>query len=74
MAGGLMMAEPKRGRGRPKGEGRMPTALAVKGSAEWRDWVNALASHCRIDAAKLVDLALTSYAEEAGFKLPPPKR
>jgi hypothetical protein len=69
------MARPK---GKPKrkaeGPGASPIAITIRGSLEWRGWVERGADHCRTDVAKLVDVALIRYLREQGFTDPPPKR
>jgi len=68
------MARPKP---TPKGTpepGPRPTALTIKGSMEWRAWVDRGAKHCRTDVAKLVDAALVSHLKAQGFAEPPPER
>jgi hypothetical protein len=54
--------------------GPRPTALTIKGTLEWRAWVDEGAEHCRTDVAKLVDAALVHYLKAQGFLKPPPKR
>jgi hypothetical protein len=51
-----------------------PTAFAIKGSLEWREWVEQGADHCRTDVSKLIDAALVEYLRERGYTNPPPKR
>lgn len=51
-----------------------PTAIAVRGSLEWREWLERGARHCRLDVAKLVDLSVTKYLRDQGFAEPPPER
>jgi hypothetical protein len=51
-----------------------PTAFAIKGSLEWREWVEQGAEHCRTDVSKLIDAALVEYLRSRGFDNPPPKR
>jgi hypothetical protein len=51
-----------------------PLALTIRGSVEWREWVQRGADHCRTDVAKLVDAALIRYLKEQGFTEQPPKR
>jgi hypothetical protein len=68
------MAENTRPRGRPKGSGPpRGNVLALKGSPEWKAWLDAFADHCRLKLADTVDQALAAYAEHRGFR-PPPKR
>ncbi len=54
--------------------GRKPTALTVKGSEEWKEWIEEAASHCRISVSSLVDLAVTQYVKNQGFTKKPPER
>ena len=54
--------------------GPRPTALTIKGTPEWRKWVDRGADHCRTDVAKLVDAALIEYLKVKGFVEAPPKR
>lgn len=61
----------------PKGDSdgsRKATVLAIKGSAEWKEWLDRAARHCRVSTSALVDLALTRYVKEQGFDDPPPQR
>jgi acyl-CoA-binding protein len=54
--------------------GEKPTALTIKGSLEWRNWVDRGAKHCRTDSAKLVDAALVDYLKARGFDEEAPER
>lgn len=65
------MARPKKILSEP---GPKPTALTIKGSRLWRAWVDGLAKHRRTDVAKVVDAALTEYAEKYGYEEKPPER
>jgi hypothetical protein len=49
-------------------------ALTIRGSKEWREWVNRAADFCRTDVAKLVDASLIRYVRDQGFTEEPPKR
>lgn len=53
---------------------RQPTAITVRGSKEWRAWVEKGAKHCLTDTSKLVDAAITKYLKEQGFSDPRPER
>ncbi len=67
-------AEPK-GAGRPPSpEGPKPNVLSIRGSTEWRDWLNRLSEHCRLKAADVIDRALIVYAQKEGFDEPAPRR
>lgn len=69
------MARPK---ATPKGAAklpqRQPTAITVRGSKEWREWLERGADHCLTDVAKLVDVAVSQYLKSQGFEEPRPKR
>jgi hypothetical protein len=71
MAAGLMAK--KRGPGRPKSDGPKGNVVALKGTPEWKAWLDAFADHCRLSLAGVIDLSLERLAEEKGFR-PPPKR
>lgn len=55
-------------------EGPRPTALSIKGTLAWREWVDRGAKHCRTDVAKLIDAALVEYLKARGFDEPAPER
>ncbi len=59
---------------KPDPEPPRPTALAIKGSAEWRAWVQEAAEFCRTDTSKLVDASIVEYVKKRGFTKEPPKR
>lgn len=50
------------------------TVLTIRGTQEWRDWLERAANHCRLTTSTLVDLAVTRFAREQGFEEAPPKR
>lgn len=56
------------------GKGPRPTALTIKGTLDWRAWVERGAVHCRTDVAKLVDAALVDYLKAKGFEESAPPR
>jgi hypothetical protein len=61
--------------GRPKSaEGPKPNVLSIRGSTEWRDWLNELSDHCRLKSADVIDRALIVYAKQEGFAKSAPKR
>lgn len=66
----LDMARTKKSAPKPEPK---PTVISLKGSGEWRVWLQELSSHCRTDAAKVIDAALIDYAKTKGFmkKAPP---
>jgi hypothetical protein len=62
-------ATPAKARPAPKG-----IVITIKGSTEWRDWMNSGADFLRLSTATMVDLAVIEYLKAHGFKEPPPKR
>jgi hypothetical protein len=48
--------------------------FSLRGSPEWKKWVDLLAKHCRTDVAKLIDSALVDYARTHGFDRQAPER
>jgi hypothetical protein len=50
------------------------TVISVKGSNEWREWLQEGAEFCRTDTAKMLDAAIVAYLKAQGFVKPPPKR
>jgi hypothetical protein len=51
-----------------------PLAVQVRGSAEWKAWVERLAARDRASVADLTDRALAAYARQIGFAEEPPER
>lgn len=48
--------------------------ISIKGTAEFRDWLNRLADHERVTAVAVIERALVEYAANHGFAEPAPKR
>lgn len=48
-----------------------PTAINLRGSPEWKQWVKDLAQENRQDVSVLIDMLLARYAKETGFRNPP---
>jgi hypothetical protein len=66
------MVEPKKTPGRPKGPRPVrETVVALKGSPEWKTWLDRFAYHCRLGLADTIEQSLVYYAEERGFGGPP---
>lgn len=61
--------KPKNKGGRPKGK-RPPIkpSVSLKGSEEWRKWLEELAHHVRLPMTYTIDQALMVYAEAMEFK------
>ncbi len=51
-----------------------PLAIQVRGSAEWKAWLERLAAFDRATVADVADRAIARYAREIGFPEPPPER
>ena len=60
-------------RGRPKANGRNSGVVALKGTPEWKAWLDGFAVHCRLGLAGVIDLALERLADQRDYP-PPPKR
>jgi hypothetical protein len=69
-----LMAKPKKKPSHGPESKRQPTALTVRGSKEWREWLERGAEFCRTDTSKLVDISVAHYLRGQGFTEPPPKR
>lgn len=50
------------------------TVLTIKGTDEWRGWLERLGKHLRTPTSTIVDHALVRYAKENGFSEPAPER
>jgi hypothetical protein len=58
--------------GRPKRLGpARETVVALKGSMEWKAWLDEFASHCRLGLADTIEQSLLTYAKEREFGIPP---
>ena len=67
-----MADQDRRKPGRPKREGpARETVVALKGSAEWKAWLDDFADHCRLGLADTVEQSLLFYAKERNFRGPP---
>lgn len=53
---------------------RPTIAVTLRGSPEWKAWIEAGARYCRTDVAKLIDAAVVDYLRARGFKQEPPER
>jgi hypothetical protein len=49
-------------------------AVTLRGSPEWKEWLEGLAFHCRLDVAKVIDRALIDYAKKEGYGREAPRR
>lgn len=53
---------------------RRSTVLTIRGTDEWREWLERAARHSRMTVSTFVDLAVAKLASENGFAEPPPQR
>jgi hypothetical protein len=48
--------------------------VQLKGTDEWKAWLEDLSKHLRMPISSVVDNALVSYAKAQGFVKSPPER
>lgn len=48
--------------------------VALRGTEEWRDWLNSLGDHMSMPASVVIVQAVREYARAHGFDEPMPKR
>ena len=53
---------------------RRMTVMTIKGTVEWKEWLDRLADFSRLPSTVLIDVALADWAKQHGFEEPPPKR
>jgi hypothetical protein len=70
----LVGANPEAVEAMPHAPETKPTAIIIRCSQAWLEWLRRAAKHCRTDAAKLVDAAVADYARRRGFDEKPPER
>jgi hypothetical protein len=63
---------PVKAQAQPPGPRR--TVLTIKGTDEWRIWLEGLGDHLRTPTSTIVDHALVRYAKEVGYTKEAPKR
>ena len=51
-----------------------PLAIQVRGSPEWKRWLEELAEFDRSNLADICDRSIAAYARAIGFPKPPPPR
>jgi hypothetical protein len=58
--------------GRPKGLRPVrDTVVALKGSPEWKLWLDLFSGHCRLGLADTIEQSLVYYAKEREYRGPP---
>lgn len=50
-----------------------PNAITIRGSAEWKGWLEQFAMKLRTRPTAVIDLALAKLAEQERFNEPPPR-
>jgi hypothetical protein len=50
------------------------TILNLKGTREYKDWLDSLSDFSHMPAATLFDVAIAEYSKRVGFPRPAPKR
>jgi hypothetical protein len=65
------MTAKKKGPGRPKGPIRRETVLGLKGTPEWKTWLEEYAEFCRLSMVDTIDQDLAEGAKRKGFRSPP---
>ena len=54
-------------------KGTQPNAITIRGSVEWKEWLDRFAAKMRIKPTAIIDLALAKLADQEGFSEPPPR-
>ena len=50
-----------------------PNAITIRGSADWKSWLEDFAGRMRTKPTAIIDLALAKLAQQEGFREPPPR-
>jgi hypothetical protein len=53
---------------------RKPLVVQIRGSLEWKAWVERVAEFDRHSVAEFADRAMAEYAQRIGFAERPPRR
>jgi hypothetical protein len=69
-----VMAKKKAATGRKPAADRLGIVVTLKGSPEWKAWVDKLATFDRSSVAALIDRALAHYGKAIGFGEEAPER
>ena len=67
------MATKRKTKQRTTMKGTQPNAIAIRGSREWKEWLDEFAAKLRSKPAKIIDLSLAKLAAQEGFREPPPR-
>jgi hypothetical protein len=55
----------------PKVVASQPNAITIRGSADWKSWLEDFAGRMRTKPTAVIDLALAKLAQQEGFREPP---
>jgi hypothetical protein len=72
--GTLEMTKKKGDGGHPKNWNAKPIIIQLRGSPEFKAWVEALAEFDATSVAELTERAYANYARQIGFTNPRPRR
>jgi hypothetical protein len=50
-----------------------PIAITIRGSSDWKGWLEEFAARMRTKPTAVIDLALAKLAHQEGFREPPPR-
>jgi len=68
------MAKKRAVKSKPAGPVLRRTVLTIKGTDDWRVWLEGLGKFLRTPTSTVVDHALVSYGKEVGYTEPAPER
>jgi hypothetical protein len=57
----------------PKVVASQPNAITIRGSSDWKSWLEDFAARMRTKPTAVIDLALAKLAHQEGFREPPPR-
>ena len=57
----------------PKAASSQPNAITIRGSSDWKSWLEDFAGRMRTKPTAVIDLALAKLAHQEGFREPPPR-
>jgi hypothetical protein len=57
----------------PKASSSQPNAITIRGSTDWKKWLEEFAGRMRSKPTAIIDLALAKLAHQEGFREPPPR-
>ena len=65
------MAKKQAAKPAPKIVASQPNAITIRGSADWKSWLEDFAARMRTKPTAVIDLALAKLAHQEGFREPP---